>query len=256
MVDDGDENVFQKQIWKTITQPTRLTECVMQATCKEVTDKSGRGLYRFRICKIPTRKYDVTSYQPVYSIEEVVDEIANVCFNLKESGQLIESNRTKDSWDHKLMRVDFADKFSFGISVGFVPLRDEVDPASIKRLEIQRNEYLQKVILDMSDELTTIKERNKYVVLADPEKTLALNMPGKGSDLELRASQYTEQTTRTTDEAKDQQSQLTQYGEVLDSMQEFVKQNSDYRGVVNDYTHSLNQKWQATFEEFKNDSGN
>ncbi|MBP7848130.1 hypothetical protein KA013_02825 [Patescibacteria group bacterium] len=43
--------------------------------------------------------------QPVVSIEEVIDEINNVCLGLKESGQLIEHNKTKDQRDHGLMRI-------------------------------------------------------------------------------------------------------------------------------------------------------
>lgn len=42
---------------------------------------------------------------------------------------------------------------------------------------------------------------------------------------------------------------------LLDEMQGFVEENTNFRRVANDYTHSLNQKWQATFERFKNDPG-
>jgi hypothetical protein len=51
------------------------------------------------------------------SIEEIIDEFANVCIGLQESGQLLEHNKTKDARDHKLMRVKFGDKFSFSLSV-------------------------------------------------------------------------------------------------------------------------------------------
>lgn len=57
------------------------------------------------------------SNQPVLSIEEIIDEMSNVCTVLDSSGQLLEHNKTKDAWDHQLMRVRFGDKFSFSLNV-------------------------------------------------------------------------------------------------------------------------------------------
>jgi hypothetical protein len=204
---------------------------------------------------MPSKKYDVANYQPVYSIEEVVDEINNVCINLKESGQLIEHNKTKDHWEHKLMRVNFADKVSFGISVGFVPLKDDIDPATVKRLQVQRNDFLEDVILDISDELTVLEERNKYLTLHNPNEEMVKDMPGDPEVLAQRLEDFEFATRGTTETEISEQSQLSHHAEVFENIGEFINQNTEFRKSTNDYLHGLNQKWQATFEEYKNDRG-
>jgi hypothetical protein len=59
------------------------------------------------------------SNQSVKSAEEVIDEMLNVCTTLKESGALLEHNKTKDHLEDKLMRIKFGNKFAFGVSVIF-----------------------------------------------------------------------------------------------------------------------------------------
>ena len=75
----------------------------------------------------------------VYSIEEILDSVNNVCTNLKESGQLIKRNKTKDHLQHQLMEVKIDEMFFFGLTVGFKPLRDEGDPAVQKDLQVAHN---------------------------------------------------------------------------------------------------------------------
>ncbi|MDP2669838.1 MAG: hypothetical protein Q8O99_02250 [bacterium] len=76
-------------------------------------------MYRIKICKELTRGYGISSNQPVKSVEEVIDEMLNVCTNLKDSGQLLEHNKTKDHMEDKMMRIKLGNKFAFGISVIF-----------------------------------------------------------------------------------------------------------------------------------------
>lgn len=250
-----DERAFKKIIWKSITQPTALSQCAKQSMCHSIWDASGRGMFSIDFCKVPTRWYAVNAQQPVESIEEIVDEISNVCVNLKESGQLIEHNKTKDTWDHQLMRVDFSEKVSFGLSIGFVPSTDKPDPAAQKRKQVERNAFLERTLLDIGHPLTSLEERNKYVWLYDALWQQANYQPDPNLVAQDKIALYRKQLQADTSSQKDIEVQMTHRATLLDEFQLFVDENTNFRNVANDYTHSLNQKWQATFERFKNDPG-
>jgi len=171
---DKDERAFKKIIKKTFTQPTELSACATKAMCKEVGWEVGTnpsmGDYRIKVCKIPSKSsYGVVNNQPVVSIEEVIDEINNVCLWLKESWQLIEHNKTKDQRDHGLMRIKLGEKVAFSISVSFGPVRDDDDVVAEKRKSIEKNNYLQKTILGITDNLSFEQERDKYIIIASPQ---------------------------------------------------------------------------------------
>ncbi len=252
---DQDANAFKKIIWKSITQPTALSACAKQVMCHHIGDDSGRGLFSIEFCKVPTRGYAVNAQQPIDAIEEVIDEMSNVCTSLKESGQLIEHNKTKDTRDHQLMRVDFSEKVSFGLSIGFKPTTDEVDPATVKREQVERNAFFERTLLDIGNPLTSLEERNKYVTLYDALWQQAKYQPDNEQVEQDKIELYRKQLQADTSHQKDSEVQLMHRATLLDEMQGFVEENTNFRRVANDYTHSLNQKWQATFERFKNDPG-
>ena len=60
--------------------------------------------------------YGIASDQPIESIEEIIDEVSNVCTNLQYT-DTNEYNKTKDARDHKMMRINFSEKFSFTLNV-------------------------------------------------------------------------------------------------------------------------------------------
>lgn len=250
---DHDERAFEKVIWKTLTQPTELSLCAMQAMCKEIWGDVGTnpnmGDYRIKVCKQPSRRaYGVVNNQPVVSIEEVVDEINNACLWLKESGQLIEHNKTKDQWDHGLMRVKLGEKIAFSLSVSFATVRDEEDITAEKRKRAQKNEYLQKTILWITDDLSFENERNKYLVIARSQPLT------KDIDVWLDAQKkwdaYADQRDVADGIQKDKAEQITHYAQLLDQLDAFLEYNMHMRWTINDYTHSLNASWQGEQKEY------
>lgn len=130
-------------------------------------------MYRIKICKELARSHGIVSNQPIKNVEEVIDEMLNVCTMLKSSGQLIEHNKTKDHLEDKMMRTKLANKFAFGISVIFKGPRDVVDPASAKRQEVERLTQLENIYLAIpdADDLTLVNERNSYRVLETSSAT-------------------------------------------------------------------------------------
>lgn len=53
----------------------------------------------------------------------------------------------------------------------FASPEDAVDPAIAKAKAIDRREYLESLHLDVSDDLTFVTERNKYLLLQDKRST-------------------------------------------------------------------------------------
>jgi len=261
---EGDPAARWKILFKSITQPAEFTQCVFGHLCKELGDESGRGMYRIKICKELTRGYGISSNQPVKSVEEVIDEMLNVCTNLKDSGQLLEHNKTKDHMEDKMMRIKLGNKFAFGISVIFKWPRDATDPAMDKREASERLKYLQDIYLPVPDpdELTFVNKRNQYLALQSP--TTAREWFEVNSSQLVTAFQSLENTNANlatmsgevaTINKRAAQSQLHQYARVVDAFQTFVEQNILLRDTANQYTYSINERRASTLKLFQASPG-
>jgi len=67
------------------------------------------------------------------------------------------------------MRIKLGEKVAFSISVSFGPVRDDDDVVAEKRKSIEKNNYLQKTILGITDNLSFEQERDKYIIIASPQ---------------------------------------------------------------------------------------
>ncbi len=254
---DKDERAFKKIIQKTLSQPTELSACATKAMCKEVGGEVGTNPsmwdYRIKVCKIPSKSsYGVVNNQPVVSIEEVIDEINNVCLGLKESGQLIEHNKTKDQRDHGLMRIKLWEKVAFSISVSFGPTRDDDDVVAEKRKRVEKNNYLQKTILWISENLSFEQERDKYIVIATPQPWDDIDL---GAEAQFKWDEFYAQSKEWDWWDKAEEEQITHYAKFLDEMDMFLDYNTNLRWTINDYTHSLNASRQGEKSEFSKKTG-
>ncbi len=254
---DKDERAFKKIIQKTLSQPTELSACATKAMCKEVGGEVGTNPsmwdYRIKVCKIPSKSsYGVVNNQPVVSIEEVIDEINNVCLGLKESGQLIEHNKTKDQRDHGLMRIKLWEKVAFSISVSFGPTRDDDDVVAERRKRVEKNNYLQKTILWISENLSFEQERDKYIVIATPQPWDDIDL---GAEAQFKWDEFYAQSKEWDWWDKAEEEQITHYAKFLDEMDMFLDYNTNLRWTINDYTHSLNASRQGEKSEFSKKTG-
>lgn len=254
---EKDKGQRRKIVRNSITQPTQFTKCVYDGLCQEFGDESWRGMYRIKICKEPRKGTSVVANQSVKTVEETVDELLNVCYGLKESGQLLESNKTKDHMEHKLMRVKLGDKISFGLSVFFKSPNDKIDPAAAKRLIRENNNHLEKVVLWISDDLTFAHERNKYLVLHNvtTSKSLLENDP---VDIAVSKAETQDSTMDLSETAQKRatRSQLQYYGETLDTFADFVQLNIEMRRATNESTNAMKDIRQQTEKKFQNASQN
>jgi hypothetical protein len=138
-------------------------------------------------------------------------------------------------------------------------VRDEVDPAVEKRMQIENHRHLQRTLLDLdidADNYLPLSQRNRYLLIQDPLTVDAKLQPGDRRVEEERARKYQEALETQLAREKEKLSQLTHYSSLLDEIDEFVKQNTSFWMTNNDYMSSLTDKREATFKKFKSDPGN
>lgn len=231
----------RKTLRKSITQPTKFTQCVFQGLCKEIWDPSWLGIYTVKICKEPRKWGWIVGHQWVKSVEEVIDEMNTVCRSLQESGQLLKHNKTKDHMEHRMMNLKLWNIFSFGLSVVFDEPKQVDDYAQRKREQIEKSNLLEKRLLWVNQKLTSLQQRNKYVVTARPlrsEQNKSYNSNARNSTLiTQQENEDIQQSIQAHELANDAQlvakTQMTQY------FIDFIDENIKYWRASWDYTKSL-----------------
>lgn len=250
---DYKRDSWRKTLRKSITQPTKFTQCVFQWLCKEISDPSWLGIYTVKICKEPRRWWWVVGHQWVKSVEEVIDEMNTVCRSLQESGQLLKHNKTKDHMEHRMMNIEFGNIFSFGLSIVFDEPRQVEDFASRQRKQIEKNTLLEKRLLWVNEKLTSLQQRNKYIITARPVRS---QQEKSYSSSERNAALATEQenaTIQNTIQARELASdaQLVAKTQMTQYFIEFIWENIDFWRASGDYTKSLKDTWKFGYDKFK-----
>lgn len=253
-----DPEMRKKQIWNHVSKIHALAQCVQRNLCKWVHDPSNRGLYTIKFCKIPSKTYTVVGTNEVGSIEEIINEMRNIVHSLKESGQLIKHEKTKDGYMSSQVagQLKLWEKFSFEISFLSKKSLSSKDPRAEKIEQEEQNIYLQKTILQMSDQLTQPTIKNKYLVMKNPagsqwsiEQTWLLELENERirktqAYLDtMKASQAMQQSTLA---------QKTQTATIHDSFEDFLTQQIELRNVAHDHFDDINTKRATTLDKFQN----
>lgn len=258
-----DPQAWWKIVRKSMTQPAEFTQCVMWNLCKEIGDDSWRGMYSIRICKELQKPWWLVRQQSIKSVEEVIDEMNNVCTTLRQSGALLEHNKTKDHMEDKMMRIKFADKFSFGVSVFFKWARDKKDPAVERQLAAQERSYLEEVHLGITDDLTFVDERNRYLILqpswtAWTRRWLAVTTSSAQAN-QIRLEQiaqfsdalWTIWSASLATNPVAQTYQLDANATTIDTIATFINDNISLRATANQMTEALNSKRKAALSLYQ-----
>lgn len=256
---EGDKGARSKILLKSITQPAEFTKCVFGHLCKEVGDESWRWMYMLRVCKELRKGSWLISNQSIKSSEEVIDEMLNVCTTLKESGALLEHNKTKDHIEDKLMRIKFWNKFAFGVSVVFKWPNDAVDPGIAKQKAREKREYLENVHLQISDDLTFREERNRYLVLQSTETQGWFDADtdsAKRTQAQIEANvasfdKLYETRTKWEKNSVATQLQLNSTAWTIELIQAFVLENIEMWKTANQYTDAMNKRRATTLHLYQ-----
>ena len=252
---DLDPDQWKKSMWKLISQPSSLSTCIRGQMCKEIGDTSQVGMYRLRICRMPSRAYDVNANQPVFSIEEIVDELTNVCVNLQDGGQLLKHTKTKDSFQLMTSPLKMDELFTFDFSLGFKSMKPKQAPHAEKKLHEENNAFLQQTILGVTDELTHQREKNKYLIVADPVMAAAAQEGGitakSITEAQEKTAAFMQAAALEQDEERAKESQQSIYARQIDEYDLFVREHTAFWQTVGDYVQRMNDKWGAKLEEFE-----
>jgi hypothetical protein len=260
---DANPQAWWKILRKSITQPAEFTQCVMWNLCKEIGDESWRWMYSIRICKELQKPWWLVRQQSIKSVEEVIDEMNNVCTTLRQSGALLEHNKTKDHMEDKMMRIKFADKFSFGVSVFFKWARDKKDPAVERQLAAQERSYLEEAHLGITDDLTFVDERNRYLILQPSWTAWSRRWLAVTTTVAQTNQVRFEQVAKFSDALQTIWNaslttnpiakiyQLEANATTIDTIATFIQDNISLRATANQMTDALNSKWKATLSLYQ-----
>lgn len=227
--------------------------------CEERGDESRLWQFRIKICKVPTvSSANVTTSKKVDSVEEVVDELLNVCRSLRDSWQLGKHNKTKWHRTHKLMNLQRGDRFSFWVSVSTAsPPASQDDLANEKIKTIEQHSFTENYALGFNKDLSFQQEKNKYLIVADPlESTVQQGVPSDTvAWIEADIKRWHTEVDRSWHNKFVQEDQLQMHNQLAEILDTFVRQNFLYRTFVWEHTQTMQKTWSATYEEFKNASG-
>jgi hypothetical protein len=158
-----------------------------------------------------------------------------------------------------LMRIKFGNKFAFGVSVIFKWPKDAIDPAVAKQRAREKREYLENVHLDISDDLTFIEERNRYLVVQDASSVgwfdadtniAKRNLAQVEGNAAVADALYAQSIKSNTNEVASQL-QLNSAAWTIWLVQDFVLQNIEMRKTANQYTDAINKRRATTLRLYQ-----
>lgn len=140
--------------------------CKARCTCDKVGDPNG--LYQLQFCFVPGQSEPIIPGKKVQSVDEILTELNVVLKTLKESGNLIKHTKTKEVLDTSMSRINLWNVFHFDFVVKFKPIFNVKPTKEVQQKQQEQNKALKNYFLRSSD-LSTTQEKNKYLLLANPQ---------------------------------------------------------------------------------------
>jgi len=155
--------------------------------------------------------------------------------------------------EHRMMNIKLFNIFSFGLSIVFDEPQEVENYAELKREQLQDHARLEKRLLWVDEKLTSLRQRNKYVITARPYRTMQLRSYNDEERDSIIDTERQNAIVQSTVEARQlaQDTQMVAKTEMTQYFIEFIDENIDYRRASWDYTKSLKDTWKAMYEEFK-----
>ena len=249
-------NQWRKDIRKKAGESIKLSQCVQNVLCKGVHDPSNQWMFTIKFCKIPSKRYNVVANMPIDSIEDVILEMRNICINLKDSGQLIKHQQTKDGiFTSQLPKLNLKNMFNFEIAFTTKPTWAEKDVRTEKIEQEQQHQYLEKTILNITEQLTHEEQRNKYILIANPYVAKANTELQGVLELEqnrINKAQKFYESLKVSDTTK--QNVLAQkklMATTQDSYEQFIEQQKMFRDGIHGHITDINKKRKEAYDRFQ-----
>lgn len=131
--------------------------CVSKCMCWTYWTKDWLAGISF--CTVPVRQTTVVSSKPIPSIQDVIVEMNNVLIALRNSGQLIKHNKTKEFLDTSLSKVKLNKIFAFEVNLNWKPIFSA--EKENQNIITQETEQDLENLWNYKD-INIVKEKNKY----------------------------------------------------------------------------------------------
>lgn len=162
--------------------PVDLAVCTAKCLCGETGSPAQaingfeiieKDAFKIRFCQVPASPTPIRKWRSIYSIEEIFDEMRNIFISLRDSGELFKHVRTKEFLDSSIKKNKFGEMFAFNIKFSVKGTQDHT-PANQYKEELSiANKKLESTLLNQSENMFPLPERNKYVMAANPSAIIA-----------------------------------------------------------------------------------
>jgi hypothetical protein len=246
---DIDPDTYQSTIRKNITQILALVECVNKTFCKEYEAPTGDiASLVIVVCKIPPRAYHWATHQQVSSIEDVITEQLNVCFDAKDSGQLMKTIKPKDAWTVMASTSVLKDMFSFRILMRNDLSRRNEDPLINQDYQLARYKTYQHLILNLYEDPRVLAERNKYIIVGQPPmKEFEPNPIANTTKIEELAKA----NERLNSSWLEKERQKTTMIRIIEEYKAYVEQQMEFWEVANSHIYATAKTVESAAQKWK-----
>lgn len=205
------------------------------------------SVFKIKFCIVPVLENQTTKNKMVYNIASIFTEIYNVLQNLRNSGELAVSVKTKEFLDTSYKKNNFGEQLSFTLNSTTKPSVATISEAAMKEEQINTNILWMENILWFSKEAGLNTEKNKYVIMDDPCEYVVSKQITKDQDQRAQLLEQCHDVTQMNlimpdveDALKDQKTVL------IDSeFESFLKLNSDFWYEMSDMLSVWNSSAQV-----------
>lgn len=150
------------------------------------------------------------------------------------------------------MNIKLWDMFSFGLSVVFDEPETVRNLAREKTEQIQNNNLLEKRLLGITDKMTSLWQRNKYVIINDTMEDASLQWYNGAQSDQQKANEDAELKRQKFDDARSFARNAQQLWKIqtTEYLAWFLEDNIAFWRVANTYTQSLQETWEVAATDF------
>lgn len=243
---DLDPENYQREVWRNLTQPTALSQCIRNTMCREFSyDDAPWASLVMVICKVPPRLFGIIDDQPALSIEDIITEQLNVCTDARRSGQLMKRIQPKDAWTLMVSETVLGDMLAFRVLVNNGLTRRHSDPVQQSEYHRERNRIYEQLLLDMHDDPYLSSERNKYLIVGQPYAASfepSMEVANRKQNTFLEAQQRLKPTNMA------ELRQHTNITRILDEYRQYVEQQMEFWDIANGHLFEIAKMVEAKLQ--------
>lgn len=192
------------------------------------------SVFKINFCIVPVQENTTTKDKMVYTVSSIFTELYNVLQNLRNSGELAVSVKTKEFLDTSYKENNFGEQMSFTLNSTTKPVVSKTSELTKEDAQINTNTIWMEHILWFWKDANLNTEKNKYIVMDDPcDYIVAESISGSPDDAAKLKEQCNESSSMNIEISDLDTALKDQKVILLDSeFEKFLKLNSDFWSEV------------------------